>query len=632
MVSGRASVILVGFSHSNPAVCREVLHELINAYVNLHAKIHLSGATYDLIAKETDERKLRLRQTQEELQKLRSEMGGVSLEDAKETVAAEISNLRTAILEAESRLAEAEASDTTQPVREVVETNLVSNSADRASSDGKSMQGALVLGTEPTVTTSAAVTESEQLTYRSLLQRLSGLRVREQDYLVRFTEENPLVQSVRTQIADLEARRQQMLENNPRLELTESPPVVTSVGGLPVISAEPRINVPGLKARIRVLREQLDKAHVESLHLSDLEKRMADIQLNQQIQEENLRYLATKLEQSRYDSAMESGKNSNINVLQEPSDPWIYKKAMQKKAAMVFVGLAGGGLALAFLLELILDPRIKRTIQLEEKVRLPVYVTIPQYASRLKSPIGRTLAEGSRGLLSGPTADSVGPGSNHVPEEVVAPAEGEASRSFMEALRDRLIVYFERVNLRRKPKLVGVTACHGKAGISMVAEGLASTLSETGGGKVLLVDLNRGQEAMQTYHMGRASAALPDLLQEAEDGGSSTKEDRLYVASFGRTNGDPHPTRSREFDMLIPRLKASDFDYIVFDMPPLTPTSITFRVAGFLDKVLLVAESERTHINSLKQTVALLEETNSRVALVMNKTREYMPKWLRPPQ
>jgi Mrp family chromosome partitioning ATPase len=166
----------------------------------------------------------------------------------------------------------------------------------------------------------------------------------------------------------------------------------------------------------------------------------------------------------------------------------------------------------------------------------------------------------------------------------------------------------------------------------MVAEGLASTLSETGGGKVLLVDLNRGQEAMQTYHMGRASAALPDLLQEAEDGGSSTKEDRLYVASFGRTNGDRHPTRSREFDMLIPRLKASDFDYIVFDMPPLTPTSITFRVAGFLDKVLLVAESERTHINSLKQTVALLEETNSRVALVMNKTREYMPKWLRPPQ
>ena len=63
-------------------------------------------------------------------------------------------------------------------------------------------------------------------------------------------------------------------------------------------------------------------------------------------------------------------------------------------------------------------------------------------------------------------------------------------RRFYEGLRDRLVVYFEVKNLPHKPKLVGVTSCGQGAGVSSIATGLAASLSETGEGNVLLVDMN----------------------------------------------------------------------------------------------------------------------------------------------
>ena len=44
----------------------------------------------------------------------------------------------------------------------------------------------------------------------------------------------------------------------------------------------------------------------------------------------------------------------------------------------------------------------------------------------------------------------------------------------------------------------------------------------------------------------------------------------------------------------MPKLKASQYDYIIFDMPPVSQTSMTARLSGLMDMVLLVIESEKT--------------------------------------
>ena len=51
---------------------------------------------------------------------------------------------------------------------------------------------------------------------------------------------------------------------------------------------------------------------------------------------------------------------------------------------------------------------------------------------------------------------------------------------------------FPANRMTHKPKLVAVTDCSRRAGASTLAGGLAAALSETGDGKVLLVDMNVG--------------------------------------------------------------------------------------------------------------------------------------------
>jgi len=64
----------------------------------------------------------------------------------------------------------------------------------------------------------------------------------------------------------------------------------------------------------------------------------------------------------------------------------------------------------------------------------------------------------------------------------------------------------------------------------------------------------------------------------------------------------------------MPRLKASDYDYIIFDLPPVSQTSITSRLARLMDMVLLVVESEKTNREVVQQASTWLTESGATVA------------------
>ena len=57
---------------------------------------------------------------------------------------------------------------------------------------------------------------------------------------------------------------------------------------------------------------------------------------------------------------------------------------------------------------------------------------------------------------------------------------------------------------------------------------------------------------------------------------------------------------------MMPHLKASEFDYIIFDMPPLNQTSVTLAMSAWMDKVLVVVEAERSNRDFVKRTYAEL--------------------------
>lgn len=202
---------------------------------------------------------------------------------------------------------------------------------------------------------------------------------------------------------------------------------------------------------------------------------------------------------------------------------------------------------------------------------------------------------------------------------------------YAEALRDRVIMHFQLRELHHKPKLVGITSCGKSAGSTTLATHLAASLSETGEGNVLYVDANPDLgPSVQAFYRGKQATGVAAVLDQ--DARSAAKvNDNFYMAALNET-GLPGKVGvlPKKLANLLPKMKASDFDYIIFDLPPVTQTSATARVAGLLDMTLLVLESEKTHGDLARQVTGLLKQSRADVAGVLNKHRRYIPRSLDP--
>jgi MinD-like ATPase involved in chromosome partitioning or flagellar assembly len=134
--------------------------------------------------------------------------------------------------------------------------------------------------------------------------------------------------------------------------------------------------------------------------------------------------------------------------------------------------------------------------------------------------------------------------------------------------------------------------------------------------------MTAGQGSAQQFYKGKAVCGIASLLDSR---GAAQVQDKLYVV--GAEPGEDRLSRAlpNRFHQLVPQLKAGDFDTIIFDMPSVSQISITPRLAGFMDMVLLVVESEKTDRDIVRQAVSLLSESGAHVGAVLNKTRNYLP-------
>jgi len=142
---------------------------------------------------------------------------------------------------------------------------------------------------------------------------------------------------------------------------------------------------------------------------------------------------------------------------------------------------------------------------------------------------------------------------------------------------------------------------------------------------VLLVDVNGEHGLAHPFHRGKPGCRLSEVL-EPESRAEAQVNDKLFVASM--MQGETHalsPVVPTRFSQMVPKLKASDYDYIIFDMPPVSPISTTPRLASHMDLVLLVLESEQTKQHAAVQGNRLMADAQAKVAAVLNKYRSHVP-------
>ena len=599
-VPRRSNVLRIVFQNPNREVVQPVLTQIIEAYLRKHVQIHRSmGGFDDVLTQQTDALRSQLAQTEQDLRKARTNIGVVPLEEMKKAYSESLAKIRQELFNTQAELAQQQA---------VLEEH----------------QKLLPKKPEASAAAPDAEVPPEKLeSYRNIVARLDSFRKQEQGLLTQYTEENAMVRGIREQIAALEQTRQKLEADYPRLARLQPPSAKPGEAVGDFLEERARISIAALQTKIKVLNSQMDQLTAEAKAVNELEPGIVELQRKKELEEAKYRHFSTSLEQARFDETLSAGRMSNIGVAQAPSPAFRESRQLVQMLGLIALGGVVAGFALAFLIELVLDRTVRRPIEVETRLRLPLFLTIPKMRRNSRPP-----------LLPSPAPAAGSPESGGADEKAavdqkagVVPYQANGLVSYYDALRDRLVTFFEVRNLTHKPKMIAVTGCAKGVGVTTIAAGLAASLSETGDGNVLLVDMTAGQGAAHPFFKGKPGLGLAEALgNETRD--NTMVQENLYAVAEGGKSGLLPRVLPRRFGSLVPKLKASDYDYIIFDMPPVSQVSVTPRLAGFMDTVLLVLESEKTQSEAARRAAAMLAESKANVNAVLNKNRSYVPQRL----
>jgi polysaccharide biosynthesis transport protein len=614
------NILFVSYQNREPQLATLVLQELVNRYFVKHLEVHRSAGAFDFVTQQTDQVRARLNQTEDALKPLNERAGIISLAEGRKALIADLAGTEERLHAAETEFAEQQAR-----VKELGEAPAAPSIPPNNKLKGESESG-IAATTESPITgeddSKASPTPGERATsgqtqqYKALVSSLAKLRQNKLDLLSKYTPGSVQVQLTQTQIDDLERQRTELEKKFP--DLPSTLPKTKGAGTRQTDFVSERAKLAGIAAKVEALKARLREVQAKVKQLAELGPQIANLERNKELEEANYKYFQGTLEKSRIDEALDPSKIPNISAVQKPSPPGLVTGPRKKLALL----LAGAGLALGLVIalvsDLVLNRTVKRPLELERQLHAPLLLSIPYTPTngRLQLPAG---ADGKELQLY-----RNGNGSNGA---AIAPwSVGHFIRPYCEAIRDRFGLYFELNQLTHKPKLVGVTGFSHGAGTSTLAAGLASALSETDEGKVLLVDVNLGPGDVHPFFKGKPAYSLAAALQPS--GAIDPAADNLYLATVGSAKSGPAQLGLKRFFDLMPNLKASDFDYIIFDMPPLEQTSPTWALSPFMDKMLLIVQCDTTNKDVVKRGYSKLVGGRDNVSVVFNKAQSYGPKWI----
>ncbi len=586
-------ILVISFKHPDRRVAQETLSAVLAAYKKHNLEVRMGGSEMDeYFQKQIDQEQVKLTQTDKQLKDIKAASKIVSVDETKKAYQAALLKWEEDLRVAEGELAERTAiHPNDNPNTSVTNLNSAMPPADKIEE----------------YTTCVSELEQSKKSKRELISQRH------------YTEMHPLVLNAQASIAKQQIQKVALEKEYPALagmSLNVSRSGTNSVGADMVDDLS---SIRKLTARVTYINTVISNIQAQASAVLDKEADIKALERKQSLTETNIFSLSSAIQQSLVTKNL-SAVNETVRDVQSATPAARDMKKLRKLIGGAFVGVAGLGLLIAFLLDFVVNRTIRRSADIERQLHLPVFLTIPdtKWSGKLRLPW-------KKGEPSTDTALAVAGDANS--ETAMVPwGQGEQLDTYLEGLKERLMTYFEVHNLNmKKPKLVGVTGCDRGAGVSTVASGLAAALSNAGNGSVLLVDMNKGQGLAQSFTKGEITQGLTQVL-EAENRDNARVQDNLYVATVDREeDGSLAKSLPSKFNKLVPKLKASDYDYIIFDMPPVTQTSATPRLASYMDITLMVMESEKTGQQMASRASALMRTARANVAAVLNKYRPHVP-------
>lgn len=343
----KSDVIEVRCDTASPALSQKIISKLVDFYLDQHIRMNRTAGSRAFFDDQLERLRADLEKSEDELRDLKSETGLASPDDQRKLIVERIGRLEDQWLEAQSEA-----------------------SASRAQVDLLKKQLAGQQETQVTALTVGFANDAADL----MQQQLYALQLKYHELLAKYTDEHPAVAQVRQQLEKAQAVWDR--EERSRSQVTTGPNRAHEEMKLALLAQEPIL--ASFEAKAEILSKQLKREQDELAELNANDTRVARLQREVELKDEDYRKYAGHLEQAKIDQELELQRISNVNVLQpatyQPKPVRPHK--LLNLALGLLIGLFGSaGLAVA---AEGLDHSLQSPEDIENKLELPALASIPR--------------------------------------------------------------------------------------------------------------------------------------------------------------------------------------------------------------------------------------------------------------
>jgi len=443
---------------------------------------------------------------------------------------------------------------------------------------------------------------------------------------------SPLIQQLRTQMANLEAVRAEYIaqgvpEDHPKMEeiiqrieeiksklrsetsklvateISPSDPLSYSKALVDkILSVE--IEIQSLEAKAKALGRIVGNYSSKLNSLPEKSLNLARLERNAKVGENIFLMLKEKYEEAKI---TEAGQIGNVRIIDEALSP-VDPIRPKKKVNVAVGGLLGIilGVSLALLLERT-DTSL-RTIEDVESCGLPILGSVP-----LIRPDGNKKNR-RRLVVKGGLAEIQKIASNLITHFEPKSPISEAYRTI------RTNIQFSKLD--NPPKTILVTSSGPHEGKSTTVANLAITLAQMGT-KTLIIDSDLRRPVLHSIFGIEKERGLTHFLVDKarmDEIVKSTPIENLSLVTCGVL--PPNPSEllgSKRMHEFVEKLK-EEYEAILFDTPPAIAVTDAAVLSSFLDGVILVVSSGSISKEAVMRATTLLGNVNAKIlGAVLNK-------------
>ena len=343
----RSHIIILNSRGRDPKQAQQILQAFLDAYMLRHTKVYRTVGSFEFFVEQTQLIRERLDEAATKLRDAKNKAGLVSIAGQQLNLQAQSSAIESAMLE---------------------------NQRQATATDAKIEELKKALERVPAEVTSEETSGYPNVAADTMRGDLYRLEIREKELISRFTEEHPSVIEVRRQVADTHKIFDE--EDGPRRQTTRR---LNSVHqGLQTELMTSQALAASQKAQGRALGEQHAAVQSKIRALNDNEANIVQLTQRVEMLQTNHRSYTNNLEQARIDKALETGRISNVSIIQ----PALFaaKPHSPRPLTVVLLGLAVavvGSMLMGFGAEF-LDRSVTTPEQVEHELGIPVLLSVPR--------------------------------------------------------------------------------------------------------------------------------------------------------------------------------------------------------------------------------------------------------------